>query len=55
MDHSEEEFEYLYWFYQNADFGPADGDVRYFLDQRYEKETGRLIPPSYRHEEYDEE
>jgi len=41
------ELEYLQWFYQNADFGPGDGDVRYFLDQEFQDETGLLLPEGY--------
>jgi hypothetical protein len=44
------ELEYLKWFYINADFGPADSDVRYFMNQIFEKQTGKQIPEGYRDE-----
>lgn len=47
------ELEYLRWFYSNADFGPADGDVRDILSAEFEKETGKTIPKSYRQHEDD--
>jgi hypothetical protein len=34
------ELEYLTWFRINADFGPADSDVKLYLDQRFMEETG---------------
>ena len=43
-----EEFEYLLWFFQTADFGPSDTDVRYMMEQQYEKETGKKIPEDYK-------
>ena len=39
---------WLEWFFQNADFGPADTDVRMIMQEQYEKETGRLVPDDYR-------
>jgi hypothetical protein len=42
-----EEYEYLQWFYQNADFGPADGDVRYYMNEQYTKRTGKPVPAGY--------
>jgi hypothetical protein len=44
------ELEYLRWFAQNADFGPADGDVHYFMQQKFEKETGKSVPENWRYE-----
>jgi hypothetical protein len=44
------EYDWLLWFFQNADFGPADGDVRQLLEDAYEKETGNTIPKNYRSE-----
>ena len=38
------ELEYLKWFRINADFGPADGDVRYEMHRQFEKETGKKVP-----------
>lgn len=45
-----EEYEYLQWFYLNADFGPADSDVRYYLNQKYTAETGNQVPEGYSEE-----
>ena len=42
------ELEFLTWFYINADFGPADGDVRSYLREQYEDQTGKQVPPGYR-------
>ena len=42
------EYDWLLWFFQRADFGPADGDVRIMLEDQYEKETGRTIPSAYK-------
>ena len=41
------ELEYLKWFYQHADFGPADGDVRASLDEWFVRDTGKRPPPGY--------
>lgn len=48
-----EEYDYLLWFYQNADFGPADGDVRAIMNQNYETKTGKKVPEGFREEEED--
>ena len=45
------ELEYLRWFYQEADFGPADSDVRDFIDEAFVKETGKTLPEGYGKEE----
>ena len=37
------ELEYLRYFFQEADFGPADGDVRYIINVRYKG----IIPEGY--------
>lgn len=42
-----EELEYLRWFYKNADFGPADGDVRFYMENDFIKETGKKPPNKY--------
>ena len=42
------EFDWLLWFFQRADFGPADGDVRQMLVDQYEKETGNTVPQDYK-------
>lgn len=41
------ELEYLKFFYSWADFGPADGDVRDYMNQRFIKETGKALPEGY--------
>lgn len=41
------ELEFLSWFYQNCDFGPAHGDVMQILKQSFVKTTGRLLPEGY--------
>lgn len=43
-DEQKAEFEYLKWFYVNADFGPADSDVRYCMNYQYTKQTGLPVP-----------
>ena len=45
------ELEYLVWFFQTADFGPAHGDVVAMLNEEFEKEVGKLVPEGYRREE----
>lgn len=42
------EIDYLYWFRINADFGPADGDVKNIMDEDYEAETGNKVPKGWR-------
>jgi hypothetical protein len=41
------ELEYLTWFRINADFGPADSDVKLYLDQRFMEETGKNLPEGW--------
>ncbi len=41
------ELEFLEWFYQNADFGPADSDVQRDMKNRFMDETGKNIPEGY--------
>ncbi|MBU2177688.1 MAG: hypothetical protein KJ556_21560 [Gammaproteobacteria bacterium] len=38
------ELEYLTWFCQEADFGPASGDVVFDMQKRFEEETGKRVP-----------
>lgn len=45
------ELEYLRWFYGMADFGPADSDVRHYMNQQFVKETGKSLPDGYEDEE----
>jgi len=46
-DEQKVELEYLQWFHWNSDFGPADGDVRCYMNRRYTEETGNPLPPGY--------
>lgn len=50
---ADNELKYLRWFYANADFGPADSDVRYYMDKQYIYEGG-VIPNGYKGDEEDE-
>lgn len=43
----ENAFAFLEWFYLNADFGPADADVKWLMRQQYEDETGNSVPEEY--------
>jgi hypothetical protein len=45
------EQQWLEWFYQEADFGPADSDVRYYLKKQFMEETGFEMPDGYELEE----
>lgn len=47
---SKEEYDYLTWFFSAADFGPADDDVRYFMNEDYRRDGG-TIPAGYGDEE----
>jgi hypothetical protein len=47
------EHEFLLWFYQNADFGPASCDVRSWLKARFENEKRKSVPANYR--DYDDD
>jgi len=44
------ELEWLKWFAQNADFGPADGDVKDIMRQQFQKETGKLMPEGWNYD-----
>lgn len=44
------ELEFLQWFYSNADFGPADGDVREIMNRDFISETGKTLPDGYKEE-----
>lgn len=44
------ELEYLRFFYEESDFGPADGDVRAIINDRFEKKTGKELPEGYEEE-----
>lgn len=41
------ELEYLRWFYQTVDLGPAESDIRDSLNQLFKKETEKLLPEGY--------
>ena len=43
---ADNELKYLRWFYENADFGPADDDVRQIMNAQYVREGG-VIPKGY--------
>lgn len=47
---TEQEQAYLLWFFQNADFGPADGDVRLLMEEEYTRKTGEQIPETLKYE-----
>ncbi len=36
--------EWLEWFFLNADFGPADFDVKYAYEDLFERRTGKKVP-----------
>ncbi len=48
---SQEEANYLYWRVINSDFGPADSDIVYELNERYEREMGKKPPKGWRNED----
>ena len=41
------ELEWLRWFARNADFGPADGDVRQSLKEQFMEETAKNLPKGW--------
>ena len=41
------ELEYLRFFFQNADFVPADSDVRDMINERFTRKTGKALPEGY--------
>ncbi|MFQ1062188.1 hypothetical protein [Bordetella trematum] len=45
------ELEYLRWFYANADFGPAERAVRYYMNQDFTRQTGKGLPDGYKQDE----
>jgi hypothetical protein len=45
------ELEYLKWFRINADFGPADGDVKDWMNQCFITETGLNLPEGWNYAE----
>lgn len=49
------ELEWLKYFYRNADFGPADSDVRAGIEDDFMDETGKDLPEGYGREDGEEE
>ena len=45
------ELEYLKWFFDVADFGPAHEDVMDMYNQSFVGETGKSLPEGYEEEE----
>jgi len=41
------ELEYLKWFRQNADFGPADDDIIFWMNKRFKEKTGKDLPKNW--------
>ncbi len=41
------ELEYLRWFRQECDFGPADADVKEILNKAFMQETGKNLPEGW--------
>lgn len=41
------ELEYLKWFRIEADFGPADSDVKDTMNERFMEETGKNLPEGW--------
>lgn len=41
------ELEYLEWFRQEADFGPADSDVKDIMADDFINETGKDLPKGW--------
>lgn len=50
-EYHDEVTDWLLWFYQEADFGPASSDVRSFLKSRYKRTTGKELPKGFDNEE----
>lgn len=45
------ELEFLLYFYQNADFGPADAYIRYGLKENFKEDTDKELPEGFDDEE----
>lgn len=45
------ELQWLKWFYENADFGPAHGDVMDCLQEEFKEQTKKEVPDGYRYDE----
>jgi hypothetical protein len=48
------ELEWLRYFYEEADFGPAHGDVEQLLMDNFKKEKNKQLPEGYDWEEDEE-
>jgi hypothetical protein len=44
------ELEWLRYFYELADFGPAHEDVVSIIEARFKEETGKDLPEGYEYE-----
>jgi hypothetical protein len=44
------ELEYLKWFRLEADFGPADEDVKQSMHERFMRETGKNLPEGWNYD-----
>ena len=42
-----DELDFLRWFWENCDFGPADDDVRTIMIDEYQDETKKKVPLGY--------
>jgi hypothetical protein len=41
------DLEFLQWFYENTEFGPADCDIKAIMKQEFIDQTGMELPDSY--------
>ena len=41
------ELQWLRYFFSHADFGPADDDVRYIIEEDFTRTTGLALPKGY--------
>ena len=48
-----EDYAWLKWFCENADFGPSHDDVMIKLQERYKQETGNDVPLGWVYEYQD--
>ena len=45
------ELEYLKWFRQHVDFGPADSDVKEQMNNQFMNETGKNLPEGWNYKQ----
>ena len=45
------ELEWLRYFYDNCDFGPAHNDVVDIIKENFIEDTGKMLPEGYEKEE----